>query len=182
MATKGTSDYPQTGDSTRDMRGELHAKASDIGSGIKDEAMRQAGRTQEQTAESLHAFADAVRSAGDQLAQKDQGPVARILGEAAAGLENLSTALSRKSLEEMVGDARDFGRRNPGAFMAGSLLVGIALGRLARSSYSTTEGVGQDSHSGNHPRHTSTAAAAKLSAAGGQPYTKENEQGGKNER
>jgi len=109
-------------------------KAYELGAEAKDEALRRASAAQHETSESLHAFAEAIRAAGDDLARKDQGTAAALVREAASGLERLSTALGRKRLHDIVDDVRNFGRQNPNAFVAGSVLIGLALGRFAQSS------------------------------------------------
>lgn len=122
----------------------IRESAAKIGSDLKQEAVNQAERARQQTSDSMHTFAEAIRKAGDELAAKDQGPAAQLLGQAAGGLEQLSAALGRKRLDDIVGDVRRFGREHPGAFIAGSVLVGLALGRFAQASVANT---GQTSHS-----------------------------------
>jgi hypothetical protein len=90
--------------------------------------------------QSLEAFAKAVRKASDELRSQDQTAAARLIQEAAGGLESFSQSLSNQSLEDMVGTVRDFGRRNPAALAGGAALVGLALGRFARSSSSPAQG------------------------------------------
>jgi hypothetical protein len=84
--------------------------------------------------QSLDVFAQAVRKASEELSNRDQTAAAQLIQEAASGLENLSRSLSNQSLSDMVGTVREFGRRNPAALAGGAALVGLALGRFARSS------------------------------------------------
>lgn len=134
MATTPRDDMrSQTGRTARETADTLRSKASELGVEAKHEAGKQAEEAQHRTSESLHSFAEAIRSAGEELRKKDEGAAARLLGEAAGGLEQLSDALGHKQLEDIVNDVRDFGRRNPGAFIAGSVLMGMALGRFART-------------------------------------------------
>jgi hypothetical protein len=79
-------------------------------------------------------FANAIRKAGDELSQNDQSMAGRVVKQAAEGLEGLSRSVSEKRPEELLDAVRDFGRANPAAFIAGSVLVGLALGRFLRSS------------------------------------------------
>jgi hypothetical protein len=64
---------------------------------------------------------------------------ARLVSRAAEGLEDVSRTLADKRPSEMVDGLRDFGRRNPTAFLAGSVLLGVALGRFLRSSKPETD-------------------------------------------
>lgn len=117
-------------DATSAARHEASAFASDV----KESAMRDAEDVKHEAAAGLRAFAGAVRNAGEELADNDQGTAARFVREAASGLERLATSLGKKQLEDIVEDVRDFGRKNPAAFIAGSVLAGMALGRFVRSS------------------------------------------------
>lgn len=119
-----------------DARDTARQKASDLAAEAKAAAYSKAEGAQRQASASLHTFAEAVRTAGEQLAEKEQGTAARLVREAAGGLEQLSNTLAQKSVEEIIHDARDFGRRNPTAFIAGTVLAGIALGRFVRSTAS----------------------------------------------
>lgn len=79
-------------------------------------------------------FAIAIRKAGDDLAQRDQSVAGRMVKQAADGLESFTRAVSDKRPEDLLDTVRDFGRKNPAAFIAGSILIGMALGRVAKSS------------------------------------------------
>jgi hypothetical protein len=102
--------------------------------------------------QSLEAFAKAVRKASDELSSQDQTAAARLIREAAGGLESFSQSLSNQSLEDMVGTVRDFGRRNPAALAGGAALVGLALGRFARSSSRPAQGAYAESATGPSAR------------------------------
>lgn len=94
-------------------------------------------------ADALATFADAVRKAGEELGRSDQTMVAGLVSQAAEGLESLSRTVSQKQPQDLLLAVRDFGRANPAAFMAGAVLAGVALGRIARSSAHHAEGGGE---------------------------------------
>jgi hypothetical protein len=108
--------------------------AAEIGADVKQAVHDRLEDAQESTSDSLKAFADAIRHAGDELAGKDQGPAAQILSQAAGSLERISSAIGRKRIEDIISDVRHFGRDHPGSFMLASVLVGVALGRFAQSA------------------------------------------------
>lgn len=99
---------------------------------------------------SLTDFAKAVRSASDELASRDQGMAARFVTEAADGLERVANSVSGTSVEEMAGSVTDFARRNPGPFIVGTVLAGVALGRFVKASSERSHG--GDSYAGNVTR------------------------------
>ena len=122
--------------------------ATSLGSGAKKSAANEVEGVKQEASESLRAFADAVHGAGEKLAESDQGMAAQMVQEAARGLERLSTALGKKELQDIVADVRDFGRNNPTALIAGSVLAGLALGRFVRSTDDDREPGPKDTRKG----------------------------------
>lgn len=112
----------------------LKGEAQTFAEGARSQASERAETAKTQVGSTIHTFADAIRKAGDDLGEHDQTFAARLVREAADGLEGFSRALSEKRPEEMLDTVRDFGRRNPAAFVAGSVLVGLAVGRFFRAS------------------------------------------------
>jgi hypothetical protein len=108
--------------------------ASNAGTQARTMATQKVDALQGAAASHLHKFADAVRTAGDELAEKDPGPVSDLVRQAAAGLEQFSGSLGRSSSAEMIASVREFGRQNPIGFLAGSMLAGFALARFAGSA------------------------------------------------
>jgi len=104
--------------------------AKDLGNRAAEELSSEADGLKSDAAASLGAFSDALKSASDQLSQRDQSLAGDVISQAAAGLEQLARWLDGKSPNEMLDGMRSFGRRNPVAFASGSLLAGFALGRV----------------------------------------------------
>jgi len=109
------------------------AAASSAGAQAKEAAADKAEELQGMAASHLRKFADAVRMAGDDLAEKDPGPVSDIVRQAAQGLEQFSGSLGRQSPAEMIDGFRNFGRQNAVGFLAGAMLAGFSLARFAGS-------------------------------------------------
>jgi hypothetical protein len=108
--------------------------AKSLASEVQDKASETLDRQRQNIGGAITDFASAVRHAGDELARQDQSVAGRVVKQAADGLEHLSHSLSDKQPNELIDAAREFGRRNPVAFAAGAVLLGITLGRLVRSS------------------------------------------------
>lgn len=123
---------------------DVKTAASDIGSQAKSMATEKVEALQGAAASHLHSFADAVRTAGDELAEKDPGPISDLVCQAAAGLEQFSVALDRNSSGEMIERVREFGRQNRIGFLAGSMLAGFALARFAGSGAPQSNGGSTD--------------------------------------
>lgn len=124
---------------------EAREKLGEAGQTVRGEAAHFAERTAEQVsdkveektsevADTLGVFADAIRQAGDELSRQDQTFAAQLASQAADGLQSFTRTLAGKSPEQMLQSARDLGRTNPTAFVAGAVLAGLAIGRFARSS------------------------------------------------
>jgi len=134
----------------------LRDQASALARDAKEEVRERGESLKGQAADGLKTFADAVRSAREELAKKDMGPISGLVDQAAEGLETLSRGLQDKSASEMLDTVRDFGRRNPVGFIAATVLAGIAIGRFAGSS-------------AHHERKGAGAPARSRSAPGGYP-------------
>lgn len=128
----GASPKEMVASATQTVKQEAQSFAAEAQDKARD-ALEQKKATATRT---LGEFANAVRKAGDELARGDQSMAGRLVLQAADGLEGLSRSVADKRPEEWLDGMRDFGRRNPTAFIAGSVLVGIALGRFLRSSSS----------------------------------------------
>jgi hypothetical protein len=98
------------------------------------EGQREGRRKKDTATQTLGDFASAIRKAGDDLAQNDQSLAGKVVKQAADGLESFTRSIGDKRPEDLLNAVRDFGRNNPAAFIAGSVLLGIALGRLAKST------------------------------------------------
>lgn len=114
--------------------GVVKGEAAHFAEAAKEKAAETAEQGKETITTALADFSEAIRRAGEELGEKDQTLAARLVAQAADGLETLSRAVSEKRPEDMLNAVRDFGRNNPTAFLAGSVLAGLALGRFARSS------------------------------------------------
>jgi hypothetical protein len=112
----------------------LKAEAQSFAGVAQDRVRVEAQRGAQAAGKTLGDFANAVRKAGDELANTDQSPAARLVRQAADGLETVSRNLADKEPAELLDVVRDFGRKNPIAFIGGAVLVGVALGRFVRAS------------------------------------------------
>ncbi|CCV15396.1 hypothetical protein [Mesorhizobium sp. STM 4661] len=117
-----------------DARDELTRKAGDYASEAKQALFNKAEGTQRDVSANLSAFGGALRAASEHLANSDQRTASKFVLDAAGGLERLSSSVKDKPFEEVLGEIQSFGRDNPGALIAGSVLAGLALGRFIKSA------------------------------------------------
>lgn len=154
----GRRSYPGDGNSRETMAESASAAVESAKSTATDQIEQQ----KRAASQSIEAFAKAVRKASDELSSQDQTAAARLVQEAAGGLENLSHTLANQSLADMVATARDFGRRNPMALAGGAALLGMALGRVARTA-------SNGSHESAHSLPSSGPRAVPSPQASGTP-------------
>ena len=99
------------------------------------EGVEQAvGRRKEQAADRIAGLAEAVREAARSLQQQDPNGFARYADTAAQQLERASGYLRERDLRGMLREVEGAARRRPELFLAGSVLVGLALARFLKSS------------------------------------------------
>jgi len=148
-ATSGQADGSVSG-SVKDMASSAMDTVARDAMAIASDAQGKAAKALEDQKRAvggaIEDFASAIRKAGEELSESDQTMAARLVRQAADGLEHLSHSLADRRPHEILDAGRDFGRRNPVAFAAGAVLLGVALGRLARSSSAETgpQGSSQD--------------------------------------
>ncbi len=118
----------QTASEARDA---VIGEAKDLGDQAATQIGAGAERARDEATAGLSAFSDALKDASAQLSGKEFGFAGDLVKQAAGGLESLARSLEGRSPGEMLEDIRAFGRQNPVGFIAGSVLAGFALGRVA---------------------------------------------------
>ncbi|WP_176480265.1 hypothetical protein [Mesorhizobium sp. WSM3859] len=122
------------GEALHDARDEVARRAGAYAAEAQQAVAEKAEQAQRDIGSSLSAFGGALRAASDHLAESDQGAASKFMQEAASGLEQLSSSLKEKPFGQVLEDVQSFGRQNPGALLAGSVLAGLALGRFIKAS------------------------------------------------
>jgi hypothetical protein len=127
------------------MKDEMASKARDTVERAREgsaETMRQAvergesfiGEQKGQVADTIHDCCDALRSAANDLREK-QDPNLASLAEALAGrLDRTSDYLKRRETSEIRQDLERFARNQPQFFYGGLFVAGLALARFFKSS------------------------------------------------
>lgn len=106
-------------------RGEVDAaakKARSMADGQKDLLAEQVG-----------GVAHAIDKAAEEL-EETSGPTAHYARTIADSAEKLSSTIREKSIDDLLGMAQDFGRRQPALFMGAAALLGFAASRFATAS------------------------------------------------
>ncbi|MEV1332409.1 hypothetical protein AB0J20_22875 [Micromonospora costi] len=91
----------------------------------------QAGEQQRRAAGGLRSLADEMRTMAEQGGQS--GPVSELARQAADRVHGVAGWLEAREPGDLVTEARDYARRNPGTFLVGAAVLGVLAGRLTRN-------------------------------------------------
>jgi hypothetical protein len=98
----------------------------------REEAAARTEDAKQGLAREVSTTAEALDAASREL--QENSLQRSLLSEASKGLASMSQALQGRSVDELVADVAEFGRRNPAAFLGGAALAGFAVARLATAS------------------------------------------------
>jgi hypothetical protein len=125
-------------DSAKQAANQAKEAASHVIDQAKDQATSRADQQRQTAASGFEAVAHAFRSMGDDLRNREQGPVAEYaaeLGHAIGGhVERLANYLRERDVRRVVSDAEDFARRSPAVFLGTAFALGLAASRFLKSS------------------------------------------------
>ena len=112
----------------------LQEEAARAGEEARRAATATADEGKRYAADTVQDFAAAARVAGDALNGRDRTVAARFVTEAADGLAHTADSIQGASVDDVVDGVSRFARRNPGAFLIGAVIAGVALGSFARAA------------------------------------------------
>jgi len=92
------------------------------------------GSQKDQMAGTVGSVARAFRETSKQLQQGDDQFVAEYFDGAAERIEQFSSQLRQRSVDELIGDAESFARRQPAIFLGGAFFLGAMAARFLKSS------------------------------------------------
>ena len=107
---------------------------SRIAGAARDRARTAFHEQQIKAADQLGGMAQALHRAAEQLAQENQGPVARLADTAAERVERFADTLRRRDVDDLLGQVEHYARRQPEVFIGGAFAVGFVLARFIKSS------------------------------------------------
>lgn len=104
----------------------------------KDQAASHADQQRQTLASGIQAVAQAFQSMGDDLRNKEQGPVAKYaaeMGRAIGGqVEQVANYLKDRDVHQLIDDTEDFARRSPAVFLGSAFVLGLVASRFLKSS------------------------------------------------
>lgn len=82
----------------------------------------------------INGVAAAITRVADELDGSDQKTVARYARDIAKGLSDIGKTVEDRNVDDLLGLAQDFGRKQPVAFLGAAALAGFAASRFAMAS------------------------------------------------
>lgn len=128
---RDTGDRVRAG--AREAKSQVKEKANELKDRAHDAASRKYEEKKEQATGELHDVARALRSASDELDQNGRS-TGRFFSIAAERVDDLAGRFEGRDLDGMFREAQRLARRNPGAFLAGTLAIGFVATRFLKAS------------------------------------------------
>jgi hypothetical protein len=147
--------------SERDTEGGLLDQARGIASSVAEQAKSAVGgRLTERTTKSaveLSEVADALRHTSRRLEGNVVGP---LIGKAAERVEQISDALDRTDLRQVVRDVENFARREPVLFLGGAFAAGLLGARFLRGAAPSPSEIMEAQREARKPAPSGSRAAS----------------------
>ena len=93
--------------------------------------------------------ANVIQQAASQLQENNLRSLADYTSEIGTTIKSFSDGLQNRSVDDLVTDIRDMARRNPTAFVLGSVVIGIGISRFFKASAERRHEGSNDVDSGN---------------------------------
>lgn len=120
-------------DEAKDQVASLADRAKEELGAATDKAKSLAADQKDMLADQVGGVADAIGKAASDLEQSN-GPSAQYARMIADNAEKLSSAIRDNDVDQLLGMAQDFGRRQPVAFIGAAALLGFAASRFVTAS------------------------------------------------
>jgi ElaB/YqjD/DUF883 family membrane-anchored ribosome-binding protein len=150
----------------KDLKDQANTLASNAGAAIQNQAdslVNQAKEIASEAGEKVQASIKEQKSAGADYVGNVAGIVRRAAAEfdndlpqagqffrkAAEQLENVSDAIGKRDVSEIVGSVQDFARKQPTIFLGASVLLGFAAIRLLKTASPQNSSLENQSHEGS---------------------------------
>lgn len=157
VAERAKDDVKELGRDAREKVAEATETAKSFAAGQKDLAAAQIG-----------GVAAAIGKVADELEGTDQQTVARYARQIASGLSSMGNTMESRDVDDLMGMAQDFGRKQPVAFLGAAALAGFVASRFALASTHRRDQKAASSASTYQSEGEGFATASSTKSAGGQ--------------
>ncbi len=130
----GFGSYNDARQKTGEVIDQVQEKAGEVVEQVRDQVTSQISSQKDRLVEGAESVAGMVRMGSDQLRRNNQPGIAQYTDQAAKTVEDFSTFLRERQLEDIVGEVEKFARREPVLFLGGAFTVGLLAARFLKSS------------------------------------------------
>jgi hypothetical protein len=130
----GTTEQIQ--EKAQDAPAQAREKAQEATGEARSRVREQVDQRSTQAAERISATGSDLRNIGEELRKQGKDTPARFADQAAGRVERVGSYLAESDADRMLRDIEDFGRRQPLAVLAGSMVLGIVAARFLKASSS----------------------------------------------
>jgi len=113
---------------------DLGHQASEKVSEVTDKAKSFAGEQKDVAAGQINGVAAAITKVADELEGTEQQTIARYARDLASGIAKMGKTVEDRDVDDLMGMAQDFGRKQPVAFLGAAALAGFVASRFALAS------------------------------------------------
>lgn len=113
---------------------QLKERAGEEFGAATDKAKSFANDQKSLAAGQIGGVASAIDKVANELDGTDQQTIARYARDLAAGLSSFGKTVESRDVDDLIGMAQDFGRRQPMAFLGAAALAGFVASRFALAS------------------------------------------------
>ncbi|MBJ3784720.1 hypothetical protein [Devosia sediminis] len=144
---------------------EAGAKVSEATESVKSFATDQ----KDLAANQINGVAAAIGKVADELDGSDQQTIARYARDLASGISSMGKTVQDRDVDDLMGLAQDFGRRQPVAFLGAAALAGFVASRFAMASNQRREQKASQSGSAASASRSSYQSEGSQNYASGAP-------------
>ena len=120
-------------DAASSLSDDAKRSANGVAESIKNKAREVAEEQKAKGSDQIDGVAQAIRDVADELGKQMPAAAGYVRG-AADGVEDFSSSLRNRSVDDLLGSAYRFARTQPLAFFGASVLAGFAVSRFLKST------------------------------------------------
>lgn len=122
----------QATEQAKDVAHEATRQARNLVGEARNQLSEQAGAQHRSLVTNLRSLADELSSMAQR--SENQGTATEIVGQAGDRAHSVANWLDQREPGDLLGEARSFAQRRPGAFLLGAVVAGVVAGRLTRGA------------------------------------------------
>lgn len=132
--TEAKDGVQQAKDVAKQAVDQVQQKAQEVAGQAQEQAKSAVAARKDQAVGQLGSVAQAFRTTSNELRNQDNGMIAQYTEKMADQVDRISGYLEERDVEQLLGDAENFARRQPELFLGGAFVLGLLVGRFIKSS------------------------------------------------